>query len=447
MTDRLRVAFIYGAMCLGNRYFDFENLWNSPRGTTGSEISFLVYAKELAKRGHDVSLYVDKPNAASYDGVRIQSRDKWVEESGSFDVAYSWNEPDEFRGVPEKVLRVVNQQLNDFVYCKPGYDAIVDVWTSPSQSHKDNVAKILAPKLSKWVVVYNGCYPEAYDLTNKVRGRVVYTSSPDRGLHLLVGAWPKIKKAAPHAHLRIYYYALEGWIARSEEFERFAGIHKEPGLMEQARRAQYIKHVLKQKDRLGIEVVGSVSRNEMVSELSAAQILGYPYQSPGGGAKHPVTGKDLGYCEGFSCAILEGCAAGAVPIITDADALGELYGGGATPMVAAPAHKNIDAWTNLMIRGLNDDAWREDYMVKCHERSKKFAWPKLTEQLEKMLLEKLAQKRGGSVVASREPKPKESLGIVVQAVGVAMAIDAAKSEVKKFESVKPTTTLWPNRSE
>lgn len=246
--------------------------------------------------------------------------------------------------------------------------------------------------------------------------------------------WPTIKKAVPHAHLKVFYYALEGWIARSAEFEAHARLHKEVGLLEQARRAQYIKHVLTQKNRLGIEVVGSVSRNQLAQELSEAQILGYPYESPGGGVKHPVTGKSVGYCEGFSCAILEGCASGALPVISDADALGELYGGGATPMVSAPAHKNMEPWTKMMIRALTDEPWRQGYVEKARERSRQFAWPLLTERLEKMLLEKLAVKHNSPIAVQQNE--------IERAIIVARELDSVKSEVKQTDVAVNKAEYW-----
>ena len=371
-------------MSLGGRPFDFPNLWSSPRGTTGSEISLLCYAREMAKRGHDVALYVDKANAEEFEGVRVVERARFQAEAPGYDVAYSWNEPEELRGVPASVLRVVNQQLNDWSYCKPGYDDHVDLYTSPSQNHLERVGAKVPSGLAKWIVVPNGCYPEAYDLSAKVPGRVVHTSSPDRGLHLLLSVWPRIRKAVPHATLRIFYFSLQRWLEAAADHE--TSIY--PDVAEHARRARYISNALRFADRLGIEVVGSVSRDQMARELSQAEVLGFPCDT-------------IAYTEGFSVATLEGCASGALPIVSDVDALGEIYGGHVS-MVTAPARAHMDEWASLAIRALTDQRWRAAQVETARALASKYAWPVLTARLDNHLSRLLAERSYAAAPRARQ---------------------------------------------
>lgn len=423
----MKLAFIYSAMSLGGRPFDFPNLWTSPRGTTGSEISLLCFAKEMGKRGHDVTLYVPSPNATSFDGVSVRDRDNWRAEAEPYDVAYSWNEPEALRGVSPKVLRVVNQQLNDWAYCNPGFDDHVDLYTSPSSSHMGRIGAMAADgDLSKWTVLSNGVYPDVYDLDHKVPGRVVWTSSPDRGLHLLLSAWPRIRKVVPHATLRIFYFSLQRWLDLSTEFE--SSTHVNPDLREHAHRAQYVKRLLAHKDRLGITVVGSASRQQMVKELSEAQVLGAPFDT-------------IAWTEGFCVAALEGCASGALPIISDVDALGEIYGGH-TPMVAAPAHRHMDEWTELAIRALTDEPWRQSWVERARTRAQDFAWPKLAERLEKILEKGLAAKKTTATISVVDKATPAFDAVLAKAIDVAKALDTAKVEVLN-SGVTTIRTKWP----
>ena len=174
----MKLAFIYGPFG-GARAFDLDHLYDSPRGLTGSEISFFKFAEAMEKRGHAVHRFFPAQG---------------IEPTGHFDVAYSWNDPHKLQFVSATV-RMMNQQLNDFDYCQPGYDEHVDVYTSPSQPHRDFIAP-KTPSPHKWTVLPNGCDPSVYTAP-KVPGRVIYASSPDRGLHLVMQAWPAIKKAVP----------------------------------------------------------------------------------------------------------------------------------------------------------------------------------------------------------------------------------------------------------
>ena len=66
------------------------------------------------------------------------------------------------------------------------------------------------PPSNKWCVVPDGCDPELYATTNKYKGRIIYMSAPDRGLHWLLQEWPNIKVAVPYASLRVFYHMPSG---------------------------------------------------------------------------------------------------------------------------------------------------------------------------------------------------------------------------------------------
>lgn len=375
----MRIALIYGPINLTFRgTMDFDAIWDDPRGLTGSELGCIRIAEELAKK-HDVTIYTES-NDTKWGDVSIRPTDKKQEIGPSFDAAISINEPDMLRGCRPK-LRVCEYWLNGFTQCKVGFNENVDLWTSPSQPHMDMVlggtwgdVELVPegprghydPDPEQWSVNMLGCDPEQYDPSLTVPGRCVYASSPDRGLHLLLQEWPRIKRAAPEAHLKIFY-RLGPWLAQWDQIAYF------PPIEEQRQRALYIEEALRRMSgpEWAIEVCDSVSRKRIAKELSEASVLAYPCDT-------------TQWSEGFSCTILEACAAGAVPVISDCDALGEIYkDSGAVVKERGRWREWSAAVSDMLAGGL---AARRDRVVGF---ASQLTWAAHTERLDAMIQEKL----------------------------------------------------------
>ncbi len=402
----MKIAFAYGPFCLGasagggvSNPFNFDDMWGDPRGMTGSEISFFRIAQEVQKRGHDVHVFTfgRGPVPASWEGLHVHEFPTLYEiasNPSAFDAVCSWNEAEVLRDLPDGPdgpLRVCNLQINDFVHCRPGFGKIVDVWTSPSESHRQMVLSKEAhpihlrqgdppyayvPIPDRWAVLTNGCDPHIYSGREKVPGRVVWASSPDRGLHWLLQEWPKIRRAAPHAHLRIFYKVMK-W-AENIVAHPFG----DPTIMEQIRRAYYIMEALRRLAPHGVELVDSVSRNQITDEMAKAEVLAYSCD--------PVS-----WTEGFSVTLMEACAAGSFPVTTAVDALPEIYGQH-VPMVGVPVKDNMSAFSDLVIRGLNDRDYRDSVNSKVKSLAADYSWASLAARLEGIVTDRLKRKRAGS---------------------------------------------------
>lgn len=375
----MNLSFVYGSWSCGSRPFDFSRIYDDPRGLTGSEISCFSFAKELASRGHSVRMFAPlvscPPEGVYWRGVSVLPLSAWGDSrsDASPDVVLSWNEPDQLRGVPANVVRFVNQQLNDFGYCQPGFDDFVDVYTSPCEAHKDHMIRSWGSS-EKWRVLPNGCDVGAYPTVERIPGRVMYASSPDRGLHWLLQQWSAIKRRVPEANLRVFYN-FDEWLKNLLPFE-CAPHHQ--NLRECAYRAYYIREALERLRSMDVQHFKSVSRVRMAEEMASAFVLAYPCDT--------VT-----YTEGFSATIMEACASGMIPVTARADSLGCVYGDWLDTMVPSPVRDHLDAWTDYVVEALQGR--HSGVAVRARELASRHDWPVLTDVLESILRDAVSVKR------------------------------------------------------
>jgi glycosyltransferase involved in cell wall biosynthesis len=336
----VRIAVTYGPMCLQRSP---DETWADPR--TGSEIGWRRIVEELRELGHDVVT--------------------WACPNGGAEVAISINEPDSLRNWKDYPFRVCCFWLNDFKFCQPGYDEHVDLYLSPSVAHRQKAIHDWgAPSPQRWLVNPLGCDLADYSgQPPKVRGRCVYASSPDRGLHRLLESWPSIKRACPWATLRIFY-ELDKWFRGFDETPHYPPIEKNRA------RALYVEEALRRLSgpEWGIEVIGSIDRKRLARELSEAEVYAYPCET-------------VSWSEGFSCATLEACAAEACPIITNCDALGDVY--------RAIQPVPLEKWTDKVIACLNDSDAREAINRQARKLAEELTWANHAKRLEQAILQRL----------------------------------------------------------
>lgn len=336
----LRIAITYGPQCL-LRSPDVTQ--SDPR--TGSEIGFVRIAEELERLGHVVSRHCGLDQSATE----------------RYDVAIAINEPDRLRTISAG-LKVCEFWLNGTDFCEVGFDDFVDEYISPSRAHMwQAVGQWHVPHPSKWRVIPLGCDPERYGAT-KISGRAVYCSSPDRGLHRVLESWPAIKRAVPRATLHVFY-RLREWIDSMKAMPHYQPIER------LRTRALYVEDAL---DRMsgaewGITVRDSVSREVLIAEMSAAEVLLHPCET-------------TSWSEGFSCTVLEGCAAQACPVVSDCDALGEVY-------ADLEPFKTGDsaAFRERTIRALTDEAFRAEMNAKARALAERLTWRAHTERLDEVI--------------------------------------------------------------
>jgi hypothetical protein len=368
-----KVAIILGNFSVGSRPLDmhFNNVMINPRGLTGTDLATVMLSSCLVKRGHEVHLFTvhaephNKPDW--WEGVRLYNLDeRFTIIDETFDTLISINEPDVFRGLPEKCHRICWQFLNDFTYCAEGFDNYVDTWLGVCEQQATYLKHQIPPS-NKWDIVGLGCSPEWYK-DERVPGRVVWCSSADRGLHWLLQEWSKIKEAVPYASLKIFYHLGFGGIDDIEHNSNNANHMKETG-----NRIRYIKHAIKKLEPLGVEFVGSISREQMKKELNEASVFGFPCDT-------------TIFSEGFSISTMEAHASFTVPVITDKDCLGQVYKNSGALIVKTPVKDNIDQFRSLVIKSLLDKRFSDAIIDKCRVFAMQNTWDIVAEDMEKIIL-------------------------------------------------------------
>jgi glycosyltransferase involved in cell wall biosynthesis len=319
-----------------------QDTWNDPR--TGSEVGWRRITEGLQALGHEAFALEKHVNI------------------GGLDATVSINEPDVLRGASG--LRVCMFWLNEFSFCKEGFDDHVDLYCSPSEAHRQKaIGDWGAPNPDKWVVNKLGCDVSHQGGPSSVSGRVVYCSSPDRALHRLLESWPSIKRAVPHATLRIFY-RLQPWIEDLKAQPYFPPIEKLRA------RALYVEEALKRLSgpEWGITVFDSVDRDRLGRELAEAEVFAYPCET-------------TSWSEGFSCSTLEACAAEACPIITDCDAFGDVY----RTLDPVPVG-DWQSWRDRVVLALTDADFRRSMNARAKTLATELTWDRHVKQLETEIL-------------------------------------------------------------
>jgi FkbM family methyltransferase len=332
----------------------------------------------MAHRGHLVTIFAARQKTTtSWEQCIVRPYEERGE--GVWDAALTWNATEALRVYPESTVRISDIQVSnlDFITKKKPAD-FIDQFVAPSASSAKRLSGMKKHDLP-FMVLPNGVDMSAYPLTEKVPGRCIYASSPDRGLHVVLQQWRRIRAAVPHATLRIFYHSLQQWY---DEIERYEKNPQFDWQLAQINRGRICRELMPQLKNHGVEHVGSVSRRQMAKEYLDAECLAYSSQP-------------FFYVETFGVAVLEGCASGAVPVLGPCDAFPELWS--ACPMTKGPVERHADEWAEMVISGLKGGF--ADIRPKLRALAEQHDWWVLGKKLEDLILSVKARKSRGKIMA------------------------------------------------
>ncbi|TAL41571.1 MAG: glycosyltransferase [Salinibacterium sp.] len=272
-------------------------------GIGGSETAAVHMARELARRGHEVTCFGQHTGfEGTWDGVLYRNFEAAITDSSLLDcdVFVSSRDKRALRLKPHaryKVLWVHDIHVgDDFEQELLKYDRI---WCLTEWHRKTLQGYYAHVSKSKLTVIRNGIDAARFvqvEPHSTRKPHFVYSSSPDRGLNVLLDLWPQIKALRSDAELHVYY-GFDTWekmAVRNKVGQAQIAWFKERLIGERAEKAQIWYH-------------GRVGQAELAAAFSKSPLWLYP----------------TGFKETYCITALEAQAAGAVPISTRLAALSE----------------------------------------------------------------------------------------------------------------------------
>lgn len=278
--------------------------WN-PRtfhesGLGGSETAVIKLAESFFGQGHRAIVYSNINEPGYYSGVGYRDVSHFKPEVPS-DLYIAWRMPEAADleiNTKRLVLWMHDTDAGDRLTKDRArkFDSIVVL----SHWHKRHMLErypFLKP--DKLVIIGNGVDFSRFEKSRKRQPhRVIYSSSPDRGLDVILeGIWPRVIEAIPDAELHIYY----GW----NNFDKFASMYPHLQVFRQK-----IMDLLQSSKN--VVQHGRVNQVQLAREFQRSSVWLYPTY----------------FTETYCITAIEAQLAGAIPITNTLAALKETVGSG-----------------------------------------------------------------------------------------------------------------------
>jgi len=301
-------------------------------GIGGSETAVIRVAEELNAKGFRVSVYAEADGV--WNGVRYAPVERFVPRPTWLFV--SWRSP-----APLKDMKEFAQHRWLWAH---------DVTFGPATAEDLAGVKVLA--LSEWHKTFlqeqypsadifvsgNGIDPARF--AKKVRRekhRIIYASSPDRGLDIVLKQFPKIREKYADASLHVYY----GFDAARSNNPKFIAM---------------VEQLAQQP---GVTLHGKVDQQTLAEAYQKSDIWLYPSTMPNGEPFHET------YC----ISAIEAQAAGCLPITVNWGALPEV--------VRMPGAKDLDELFTNVLQFMSSD--HEEYRKTRRDWALQQTWGKVVD--------------------------------------------------------------------
>lgn len=248
----------------------------------GSETAAISVAKALADRGHEVYVFCNCEKPGTYDGVIYYHHQDFQKQAAviGWDVliASRWMEFLTMRSFAGLRILWLHDTLvdhgralsqcwqTDGLFLLSDYH--IENYTKGRTERETKESKLHQFKHGMWKTS-NGIDHELVktNLREKVPGKVIYTSRPERGLHyLLQFIMPKIWQQRPDVKLHYANYSLQG-MQVPEHVRQVSAVCEQLTQRYNANGPRVIK-------------LGHLTKAELYQEMSSAELLLYPTDFP-----------------------------------------------------------------------------------------------------------------------------------------------------------------------
>jgi glycosyltransferase involved in cell wall biosynthesis len=322
----------------------------------GCRTAFLSLVKELAINGHKVRAFSTFTKASKQLGIEYYPIDEleWYGKPQVVWCCYYAYPLQKYSGC----LRIASHHT----YHTTAPWQHIDINTTPSQASLETMKAWYAP-WSDWRVLPNAINPSSVNW-NPIAGRVIYHTSCDRGLHLLLKIWPEIKRAVPHATLDVVS-DWESWCN---------GVLAQRGNenSEWAKRAKWIREYMAYAIGAGgVTSSHHLPRLELEKKLSEASVFAFPCSM-------------LAPSETFSASIMECLKIGMPVVLAPADALESVYRGNVL-LTPAPVHERLPEFRDAVIAMLTEPLLAHRYSELGRAFANSFTYAKSGKILSEMM--------------------------------------------------------------
>ncbi len=236
------------------------------RGLGGSESALIHLARELAAIGHTVHVFCDCDAPGEYDGViyRNVSELRTFFQVSSLDLFVSIRIPEVLaEPIPTRLKWLWTGDSFDQSHIQAlhdpsridSIDRIVTVsdWQAESYQRHFNIPE------EKFYVSRNGFHspffegPVSFDRSHKL----VYSSTPFRGLDVLLDLFPKIRREVPDAELLIFSSMSVYGVSREEDEKEYGALYRKA-------------------EQPGVKLIGAIPQDRLAKELMQSALMAYP---------------------------------------------------------------------------------------------------------------------------------------------------------------------------
>jgi glycosyltransferase involved in cell wall biosynthesis len=362
-VQRLKIVFY-------TRGSDFNGNTIDQKGLGGSESALLYIARELARRGHMVSVFCTCSQPGNYQGVEYRHSDGFLpycnahpQDVGVFSRLY---EPLVQANSKIKILWLHDVAGSKYYTAAlPELDRYVQRYFVISAWQRQGFIDTFRFDASRFYLTRNGVDLELFEGSPpRNRFKLIYINTPFRGLDVLVNLFPFLRQAVPEVELHLYtgMSLYGGQFMEWEEQLR--------GLYDHARKMP------------GVHLCEPLPKAELANELLTSGLSLYPSH----------------FEECCSIASLEVQAAGVPMITSDLAGLKDTIKNGETGILIPIDNKELKSrsqqyqinFLNQAVRLLRDeDAWRALSMNASRNIRDNYSWSRIAMEWEKEFSELL----------------------------------------------------------
>lgn len=278
-----------------------------PTGGAGSELAVMELAKRFEADGWRTVIFgTPGEHKGVYDGVEYWDSAEFLPME-PFKVFVSSRAPFPFEVELNSKLKLLwMHDVNigeDLFKVKDIPDKILPL----TNWHKNHLSNLYGIDPGRMSIVPNGINTERFSIDrsddDSNAAKFIWSSSPDRGLDVLLGLWPTIREHYPEAEIHIFY----GWNLIDKIINAMKGRGQTGTYLEYIKMQVVMKMQELGGEEAGIFNHGRVDQDTLAKAQYEANFWGYPTE----------------FMETFCITALEMQAAGVIPIASDLAALRE----------------------------------------------------------------------------------------------------------------------------